>query len=274
MGIGSTFPSVSSFDRDVTLTELQGSIDSSFDIYQSLGFDKELQKYLSEEIISKNPFKKNANPFIGLEEDLPFRNFTVLSPGVLEKDERILKRTSPMKHRVQYEEHLVATERLDGILRPIMGKRMQKMSEEEGLDIKIPFSFLLEYPDLVEDIDEPFSRYCVICEKLDVLSGEETSEIVQNMSEDQQIDLARRICCFIEKTGYVDAHYGNFRFTVKGELACIDEESFGLLRLEGFESVQNIPFEKYVEIGLQTFLQKGCFHSEAMKEFVEGRLSK
>jgi len=274
MGVGSTFSPVSSFDREVTLSELQGVIDSSFDIYQSLGFDKELQRYLSEEVISKNPFKKNVNPFVSLEEDLPFRNFTVLSPGVLEKDERILKRTSPMKHRVQYQDDLVSTERLDGILRPIMGRRMQKVSKEEGLDIKIPSSFLLEYPNLIEDIDEPFSRYCVICEKLDVLSGEETSEIVQDMSEDQQIALAHRICCFIEKTGYVDAHYGNFRFTVKGELACIDEESFGLLKLEGFESVQNIPFEKYVEIGLQTFLQKGCFHSEAMKEFVEGRLSK
>ena len=80
-----------------------------------------------------------------------------------------------------------------------------------------------------ENESEPSRKYCVICQKLDILSAGETIEHIKRMDETNQQRVAKQISTIVQKAGFVDASFHNIRFTPEGKLALIDTEPAGLM---------------------------------------------
>lgn len=116
----------------------------------------------------------------------------------------------------------------ESLMRVAMAARILQVSKDEGLDIVVPKKRLVSYSQL-DGIEEPQRKYCVVCEKLDVLSSEETQEAFKRMKPDKQTEFAKKIATLICKAGLVDASSDNIRFTKDGKLAVIDTEPAGLM---------------------------------------------
>ncbi len=76
----------------------------------------------------------------------------------------------------------------------------------------------------VDDESRVITAFFAVCEKIEVLSREETIERIINMNDRQQIETARKICKVMEKTGLHDCHFGNIRFDKNDNLVFLDTE--------------------------------------------------
>lgn len=147
----------------------------------------------------------------------------------------------------------------DSLLRIEMANRIAKIAKEENIDVVIPKKKLVAYANS-NDITDPTRKYCVLAEKLNVLSEKDTLIAVQNMSAEKQRELAKKISLLIQKTGWVDPAPRNLRLTPKGELVILDTEPFSLMTAKRFSLFDSSPIpmasiEKCARVGLYTLLE-------------------
>lgn len=116
----------------------------------------------------------------------------------------------------------------ESIMRIEMVNRIAKVAFEANIDVILPKKKLVAYSNL-NGITEATRKYCVVCEKIDILSAEETVDAIKNMDAESQTELARKIVTLVKKAGFVDASFDNIRLTPHGELAIIDTEPAGLM---------------------------------------------
>lgn len=147
----------------------------------------------------------------------------------------------------------------ESLLRIEMAKRIQKIAKESNIDIVLPKKKLVEYKNS-EKITEPARKYCVICEKLSILSVEDTVQTIKDMDGDHQKEIARKLATLVKKVGFVDATFDNIRFTFDRKLCFIDTEPAGLMvaKKPGLRNKlfgpQGASVEKCARIGLYTLL--------------------
>ncbi|MCC5832438.1 MAG: hypothetical protein JJU12_05275 [Chlamydiales bacterium] len=70
-----------------------------------------------------------------------------------------------------------------------------------------PKEYLYTYQDPTDK--ELHRRFFAISEKVDVFNPEESIEKVKRLKPNKQIEIAKRVCKFIKKTGFTDMHDGN-----------------------------------------------------------------
>jgi len=116
----------------------------------------------------------------------------------------------------------------DSLLRIAMAERISKIAREAGIDLIVPKKKLVAYAG-AENESEPSRKYCVISQKLDILSAGETIESIKRMHSTDQQCVAKQISTIVQKAGFVDASFHNIRFTREGKLALIDTEPAGLM---------------------------------------------
>lgn len=168
------------------------------------------------------------------------------------------------------EGQVVATSPKDSLLRPIMAQRMRLALQ--GSSIESFFCIVEEKLCPLLSSDDPCKRYCVISPIEDVMEDKEMMDYFASLSETAQYEIAAKICLFIEKTGYVDAHFGNLRFRKKDQdkIIIFDLEPFGKLFLTEEEKPE-CSFMDYVIIGLNNFKNKTPFKAveRAVDETIE-----
>ncbi len=143
----------------------------------------------------------------------------------------------------------------ESLLRIAMANRIAKIAKEAEIEVVLPKKRLVSYADS-DAIASPTEKYCIICEKLDVLSFEQTVQAIKNLNIEAQKELARKITTIVEKAGLVDASFHNIRLTPEGKVAVIDTEPMGLMVMKK-SGLRNVFFpargssvEKCARIGL------------------------
>jgi len=116
----------------------------------------------------------------------------------------------------------------ESILRIEMAKRIAKVAKDANIKVVLPNKKLVAYSNL-EGVTEVTRKYCVICEKINILSVEETVQKIISMSANKQREIAEKMSTIIQKAGLADASLHNIRLTPEGELAFIDTEPAGLM---------------------------------------------
>jgi hypothetical protein len=158
---------------------------------------------------------------------------------------------------------------LESLLRLSMNSRIREMAQSLNIELVVPDEYAVPYRSPAPgDLSR---RYFIISRKLDLKSQQETIDHIKNMNREGQVELARKVVKLIERIGFADAHFDNFRITKEGKLALVDTESSGLLTLKGDAlRPRGHSIEKCARIGLWTFQQmaqqKGLFEVAAEAE--------
>jgi hypothetical protein len=143
----------------------------------------------------------------------------------------------------------------ESILRIEMAKRVAKIAQESHIEVIIPQKKLVAYSK-VQAMDDVCKKYCVVCEKINILTVDETVQMIKNMDAERQKEVARNISTIVKKAGFVDASFHNIRLTPEGKLAIIDTEPAGLMVAQKpglwnkFFGAKGASVEKCARIGL------------------------
>jgi len=116
----------------------------------------------------------------------------------------------------------------ESLLRIEMANRIAQVALKANIDVVIPKKKLVAYANL-DGVTEANRKYCIVCEKINILSFEETCSAIQNMDAEKQKEIAKKISTIVQKAGLVDTSLFNIRLTPEGKLAFIDTEPVGLM---------------------------------------------
>lgn len=190
--------------------------------------------------------KGTINPFYSVIEHQDLPNWVIKSGAArVPKDQFLL---GPMNDR---NEMTLFTQE-ESLLRIAMADRIQKVAKKANIDAIVPKKALVAYTN-ADKVTDPTKKYCVVCEKIDILSVEDTIKAIKEMEGNQQRELAKKIATIVEKAGLVDASLNNIRLTPQGKIAIIDTEPGGLMVKKGTK--KNASVEKCARIGLFTLMQ-------------------
>lgn len=96
-----------------------------------------------------------------------------------------------------------------------------------------PEEYLYESPcvDPADPMAALHTRFFAISQKVDVYSSKESIDLVKNLDCNKQLELAKRVCALIKRTGLTDMHRGNLllvRDLHDWTFSVIDTEPLGL----------------------------------------------
>ncbi len=232
--------------------------------------------YDSEKIQQNNKVLKNQGfvllgskdignttiPYYSVLEHKELPNYIIKSGAVRIPKDKLLSCPSNDKETTFSEEE-------ESLFRIEMANRIKKIAQENQIDVIIPKKYLVAYKNS-ENIQDPTKKYCVLCEKINIPSVEET---LKNIKENPK-EVAKKISKLIEKTGFVDAHFGNIRVTKDLEIVITDTEPMGLMVAKGSASQRGTSVQQCARIGLYTLMmQKSVstilpeFHSQLKQEY-------
>jgi hypothetical protein len=249
---------------------------------QELISQRDVQKVLSEPLsyetgeikrknrmIKKHGFKiLSTKKVVETGETLPFYNVVEHPklPGWVIKSgaSRIPKDTFMKGHSNDLNEVALFTEE-ESILRIAMVNHLREVALKEKIDVIFPKKMLVPYAKTALNGDVT-SKYCILCEKMDILSKEETIDQIQAMSPQKQIEMAQKISKIIQ-AGLVDASLDNIRLDPSKNLTIFDTEPAGLMTRLG-SGKKGASVEKCARIGLYTLMMQVAPRSE-LKPFYE-----
>ena len=223
---------------------------------------------LNNEVLKKHGFKLlSSKPLIGnaTQQSTPFYSVVehdqlpgwVIKSGAtrIPKDKLVLGPLNDKNEMAIFVEE-------ESVLRIEMAERIAKVAQKAKIDVVIPRKRLVTYSNL-EGVNEVSRKYCIVCEKINVLSTEDTVQSIKKMDADHQKEIARKISTIVQTAGLVDASFDNIRLTADGRLAFIDTEPAGLMvaKKSGllnrlFCSSRGASVEKCVRIGLFTLMNQ------------------
>jgi len=171
----------------------------------------------------------------------------------------------------------------ESLLRIALANRIREVAKKLNIDVVVPEEKLVAYAN-VDGITDLTRKYCLVCEKIEVLSVDDTIEYIASMDEQHQRELAKNISKIAQEVGLVDASFRCIRLTPEGKLAFIDTEPAVMMIAEPKNpSLWNRVFgpkgasvQKCARIGLFTFLTQiplddrlKNFRSEVIKHYHE-----
>lgn len=116
----------------------------------------------------------------------------------------------------------------ESLLRIEMANRVKKIALEANMDVVLPKKKLVVYSN-VNGATEPSRKYCIVCEKINILSVKDTVQAIKEMDAEHQREIAKKISTIVQKAGLADASFNNIRLMPDGKLAFIDTEPAGLM---------------------------------------------
>lgn len=144
----------------------------------------------------------------------------------------------------------------DCILRIEMASRISKVARDFNLDVVVPKKKLVPFAN-INGIVEENRKYCVVCEKINVLSKEETIQAIGTMDDNHQRAIARTIHTIVKNAGFANASSDSIRLTPEGKLAFIDTKPQGLLAIQKPNWLNTAPccasIEKCARFGSEAF---------------------
>lgn len=163
----------------------------------------------------------------------------------------------------------------ESLLRVEMAKRVAKIAREANIEVVVPKKKFVAYEN-TKGVSEVTKKYCVLSEKIDILSEEETANVLRKMDAKQQRATAKKISTLIQKAGIVDASLANIRLTPEEKIAIIDTEPAGLLVAaksgpwNRFFPARGASVEKCARIGLFILMHQKVprvFREEIAKDY-------
>jgi hypothetical protein len=142
----------------------------------------------------------------------------------------------------------------ESLLRIEMANRIAKVAKKASIDVVLPKKKLVTYKNL-DGVTEATRKYCVVCEKIDILSVDETVDTIKAMNKEKQKEVAQKISTIVQKAGLTDASFHNIRLTPEGKLAFIDTEPAGLMVAKK-TGAKGASVEKCARIGLFTLMHQ------------------
>ncbi|EFB42324.1 MULTISPECIES: hypothetical protein [Parachlamydia] len=155
---------------------------------------------------------------------------------------------------------MAVLQREENLLRIEMSRRIAKIAKEVQVDVILPQKKLLAYQNSDKECDVT-RKYCLICEKVEVLSAKETLEAIKSMDASEQKELAHKISLIVRKAGIAGATFNKIRLTQDRKMAIINTEPSGLMTVKktGFGKFfggRGASVEKCARIGLFNLLQE------------------
>lgn len=223
-------------------------------------------------LLSYKPYRKGGKhhevPFYSVTEHDDLQGWIIKSGAVRSPEDKVLNGPSNDLNEMAF------FNKDDSILRIEMAKRIKQVAQEANIEVVIPKKKLVTYAN-ANDITDINRKYCILCEKLDVLSPSETIEAIGKLDPERQRDLARNLSTIIQKAGYLDASFHNIRLNNEGKLAFIDTEPAGLMTAKkpGLKNYilnpRGASVEKCARIGLYALLHQS---SKVIKENGQKRI--
>ena len=170
-----------------------------------------------------------------------------------------------------YEETALDTP-YDNLFQGNMAARIRKIAEKEKIAVVVPNITLVPYAK-TDGIKDPIQKYCILSERIDILSQKDTVDRIKRMSQEDQTILARKICILVRKVGIVNASFDTIRLTRDGEIAFVNLKPHGLLtrKQPGFWNAlfgkRGHSVEKCGRIGLERLLMST--HKAAFDPYVD-----
>jgi hypothetical protein len=196
----------------------------------------------------KDSFTKEHRPFYSTMEHPDLQGWIIETAAAKPKD---------LNHTliVNDIEEGAYLQKEDALLQIEMAKRIEKVAKQEKIEVVIPKKTLVSY-EHSEGISDPCQKYCILTEKLNVLSPQETVNTIKAMDADSQKDLARKIIALIKKAGIAGASFETIRLTSDGKIAIIKMNPHGLIVEKKQGLIRNLfsgarpSVEKCARIGL------------------------
>lgn len=278
-------PSVDLSDKGLTKHLLETEYQKDAEIAQNLISNPEVQKILSEPfaydlaevpeknaILEKHGFKLlSSKPNLQTGQKVPFYSVVehddlqgwVIKSGAsrVPKDQRLMGPyqllIAPWNDRID----MAFFTGEDSLLRIEMANRVRKIAQKSNIDVILPKKKLVTYANL-DGVTEATRKYCVVCEKINILSVEDTIQSIKDMDAEDQKEVAKKISIIVQKAGLVNASFGNIRLTPDGKLAFVDTEPVGLMVAKKaglwnkFFGPKGASVEKYARLGLYILMMQ------------------
>ncbi|MGR3951648.1 MAG: hypothetical protein QRY74_01830 [Chlamydia sp.] len=230
--------------------------------------DKSLEIPEKNAILEKNGFTiLNAGICNRTDQSIPVYNVIEhpdLSGWIIKAGVRIAAKAHPwIKANNDKGERATYTKE-EGLLRIPMANRIAKTAEEAKIEIVIPKKGLVQYLSIDKSTDKT-QKYCIVCEKIEILTYDETLQIIKKMDSKKQKEMASKISTIVKKAGIVDVSFHNIRLTPAGKIAFIDTEPVGLMVAKKTNYKKGMSVEKCARIGL--FILMNQASDPACKDF-------
>ncbi len=235
---------------------------------------------VKQKVLDREGFKLLSRLGLGYKEDDFYKTFEhpqlngwVFKPVARFPKDELVEGTSNDRNEVAF-----LTEE-DNILRIEMAKRVAKVAKEANIEVVVPQKKLVAYANL-DGAESLSSKYVVLCEKIDILSIDDTTQAIQNMAADDQQELAEKISTIIQKAGLAIASFNNIRLTKGGKIAFIDTRPMGLIAAKKtdlwgkFFACQRPSIQKCARLGLERFIHTAPFELLNFREQLESDYKK
>lgn len=199
-------------------------------------------------LLSSKPVGTEKIPFYSVIEHDELNGWIIKSGAVrVPKDQFIIGPVNDKNEMALFTEE-------ESLLRIAMAQRITKVANKANIEVIVPKKKLVAYNNL-DGVTEATRKYCVVCEKINILSVDETIQAIKNMDTAHQKEVAKKIAKIVKKAGLVDASFDNIRLTPEGKLAFIDTEPAGLMVVKESNS-KSASVEKCARIGLYTLMHQ------------------
>lgn len=181
-----------------------------------------LQKHGFTLLSSKSNLTGKKMPYYSVIEHDELQGWVIKSGATRVPENQIM--IGPMNDRNE----MAFFTKEESILRLSMAERIAKVAKESNIEVIVPNKKLVSYQN-VAGVTDVTRKYCVLSEKVNVLSVADTIETIKQMDAKKQKEEARKICKIVKKAGIVDASFDNIRYTPNGMRTIIDTEPAGLM---------------------------------------------
>lgn len=235
--------------RLISIPEIQEILSAplTFDLESVMKKNETLSDY-GFDILSKKNKANRSIPFYSVLEHEYLKGWIIKAGAARASDKFSIGPTSDLNESSTFNKY-------DSIFRIEMAQRIERVAKEANISVVVPKKKLVRYTN-ADGITDVTRKYCILCEKVDVLSVEETREAIKNMDSESQKDLAKKISTIVQKAGLIDTSFHNIRLNAKGVLTFIDTEPVGLMTAKKpgiwnhFFGPRGYSVEKCAKIGL------------------------
>lgn len=214
-------------------------------ILQKYGF-----KILSNKLIGLTPISghlvNQTNPFYSVMENANLPGWVIKSGA-----RRVPKDLPNVVLNNDLNEVAFFTKE-ESLLRIAMAARIAKVARELVIDVVVPKKKLVAYMNL-QGVTDVTKKYCIVAEKIDCLSKNQTIQAIKKMNNERQRCLADDISLIIQHAGLVEASFETIRLNSEGKLVFLSTKP-GSLLVAKKAGAKSSSLEKCARIGLCTLM--------------------
>ena len=212
------------------------------------------------QLLSRKPYTrgnlKHTTPFYSVVEHSDVEGYVIKSGAARVKKDEIMQAAGNDCSEICF------FSKEDSLLRLEVAERIKRVAQKRQIEVVVPEKKLV---CLDPNENDPTKKYCILSQKIEVLSTEETIQTIRDLPQDKAKALAEKVCQLVADVGLVDCSFDNIRMTHEGKIAIIDTEPASLIVAEKkrhfwekiitfFSGDVQSSVEKCARVGLHTLM--------------------